>query len=142
MISSRAVLHGAALILPLAAVAGLMLAARGFLREAVPLIIASVLAAQCAALGGRVLLARSAQSHWMAALLIGLGMALLTHALFGRMYALWSSIFSERGDLLLTALVFSWGSFILAGFATLPLTMAVCVVVHHLHRKELARAAV
>lgn len=153
--SARVVLHLGAGVLPLAvvAVAVLLVFGRGALSaagatEAGFIGLAAAAAAQIAALAGWPLLDDAARrTGWWRPLLTGVGMALLTHLLFGpimqlvgRLHA--AASYPSVAGLLLGALSLSLVSLLLVGWATAPLVAAFAVFVHRLRSKELARAAV
>ncbi|WP_257385921.1 hypothetical protein [Tahibacter caeni] len=146
----RLVLHLAALVLPLAAVAGSLLVLEGgrFLATADDVrsfaffTSAAVLAAQIAAALGAPLLLRT-DSRWLVPLATGFGMAALTHVLFAPACLL---IIGLMGTGITTAGVFQGAPFIVlisvifVGWISAPLTMAVGVLVNRLQGRELARA--
>jgi succinate dehydrogenase/fumarate reductase cytochrome b subunit len=148
---ARVLLHAAAVVLPLLVAAALMTSS--FFRGAedfLALAGMAVAAAQLAALPGWWLLDRSAhRPGWIRSALAGLAIALLTHLLFGVVLELWMVLRDVgsgrvRWDSVYTSLrniVFVAGlSCVVAGWATAPAVMLLCVWLQRLRRGELAKA--
>lgn len=145
MTASRALLHLAAFILPLIALAvALWLLGGGSLRGTLPMLVAALCAAQIAALLGTALLRNPSGSRWLAPLAVGLGMALVTYLSFGPLLGMVLRIAGDplAGKPFAIMIDFSLFSALFTGWAMAPLTMAVSVFVDRLRRKELERAAV
>jgi hypothetical protein len=145
LIASRVVLPLAAAVLPVLATVVLCVVFRMSLDDFRGAAIAAVLAAQIAVLLGWPLLVRSVASAWLAPLGIGLLMAVVTHILFGPMFAallLGTEKHSAAGEIFSVMVGVSIYAALFVGWASVPLIMALCVLVNRLHRKELHRAAV
>jgi len=141
---ARLLLHLAACVLPVLAVAGIRLADPSFERNVFQLTVAATVAAQVTlACGGASWLLRCASIPWGAPL-AGLGLGLVTHALFGPFLALtfWvAGEFLDADDLFIGGPVMSLVAAFLVGWISLPATMATGALVGRVHRRELARAA-
>lgn len=145
MIASRVVLHLAAAILPVLATVAVCLAFRMSVIDFGGAAVGAVLAAQIAALSGWPLLVRTLGSAWLAPLGIGLLMAVITHVLFGPAFAavvLLTDTTVRSTDIFSGLIAVSLYAAVFVGWASAPLSMAVCVLVNRLRRKELHRAAV
>ncbi len=145
MIASRVVLHLAALALPVLATVGVCLVFRMSVIDFGGAGAGAVLAAQIAALAGWPMLVRSLESRWLAPLGIGFLMAVITHLLFGPAFGavvLLADNTVRTTDVFSGLISVSIYAAVFVGWATVPLCMAVCVLVNRLRRKELHRAAV
>ena len=147
MIASRVLLHLAAALLPLAAAALIMRGKSGS-TDAIMFMVSAVAAAQLAALLGWPLFDRAARrGGWWRAALSGVVMALLTHALFAPMVAVWglfigARVFRDPEHFGLLMLWLSVGSLIMAGAVTVPAVVLLNLALQPLRRKELHRVAV
>jgi uncharacterized membrane protein (UPF0182 family) len=138
-------LHAAAFVVPAAAVAWARHEFRLNGTDFASFGSAAIVAAQIAVFAGWPLLERFRRSAWLAPLLIGFGMALVTHLLFGVFGIFTSGVLLEKPvdtRLLETAMFISFWSAVAAGAVTAPATMALAVAAHRLRRKELVRVAV
>jgi hypothetical protein len=143
LIASRVVLHLAAAVLPVLATVLVCQAFGMSVKDFGGAAFAAVLAAQVAALIGWPILVRNPGSAWLAPLATGLLMAVITHLLFGPAFAL-VILVSQNGagntDFFAGLFGLSRYAAAFVGWASAPLVMATCVLVHRLRRKELARA--
>ena len=144
MIPARLLLHVAAFLASTVAVYGAIVAFGLRTPEVAGFIVPAIVAAQVAALVGWPLLERFHASPWIAPLLVGLLMALVTHLLFGP-FALVATQFTEDyppgADSIPEAFMLSFFSAVIVGAATAPVTMAIAVLVHRLRRRERAEVA-
>lgn len=145
MSASRVVLHLAAAVLPVLAAVILCQVFGMSFEDFGGGAIAAVLAAQVAALVGWPMLERSLASAWLAPLGIGLLMAVVTHVLFGPIFAVLLRLTEKHlggTEILAVMAGISIYAAAFVGWASAPLIMAICVLVNRLRRKELHRAVV
>jgi hypothetical protein len=142
---ARLQLHLAAALLPPVAVIAAVVSMAGWddVDESWTLSAVAVLAAQFAVLACWPLLARTARRAWGWAAAVGALMGLLTHLLFGLLFALGNSLLhpsTALADLLLGVWLFGLISVMVAGWATVPAVALLCIWIHRLRRQELGLA--
>jgi hypothetical protein len=137
---SRVLLHLAAALLPMAAVAVITQFKFHSGSEFVELSIPAVLAAELAALIGWPMFEGAAQrgGGWRAAL-TGVVMGVLTHLLFGPLLMLFGGGASDAFAFMFAVSV---GSLLVVGWVSIPILIVLDLVLVRLRRKELQRAAV